>query len=178
MEQKNSSLKRLILFVLLTFAMSVESFFFFISQQRDTLYLAAVSQVLCIFIVGYLFFYNQNGYLRVLFQMICNYIIVVPICICFFTKQMVLYPLLLYVIPIAVNFCLTKNINQLVLLNINSIAVTAFSQKHLFYYGYYEPDCGMSSFLCILGVLDSFMFSIFFMIVKYWLLLSDKTDLS
>lgn len=168
MEQQYSSLKRLILFVLLTFAMSVESFFFFISQQRDTLYLAAVSQVLCIFIVGYLFFYNQNVYLRMLFQMICNYIIVVPICICFFTKQMVLYPLLLYVIPIAVNFCSAKNIDKLVLLNINSIAVTAFSQKHLFYYGYYEPDCGTSALLCMIGVLDTFILSIFFMIVKYW----------
>ena len=103
-------------------------------------------------------------------QLACNYLIIIPKCAWFNSGEMDLYGIILYIIPFIINFLLSTNIKQLVILNINSMTVIGFCQKEeLLHNGginIVETE-GVVTGVTILALFFAYILSIISLILKY-----------
>lgn len=103
-------------------------------------------------------------------QLACNYLIIIPKCVWFNSSEMDLYGIILYIIPFFINFLLSINIKQLVILNINSMMVIGFCQREeLLHNGginIVETE-GVVTGVTLLSLLLAYILSTILLILKY-----------
>lgn len=103
-------------------------------------------------------------------QLACNYLIIIPKCVWFNFGEMDLYGIILYLIPFFINFLLSINIKQLVILNINSMMVIGFCQREeLLHNGginIVETE-GVVTGVTLLSLLLAYILSTILLILKY-----------
>lgn len=170
MENKISLKTELLLYILLSFIMTIDTLCFYCQDEEDILCLAAISHFIIIVIMCN--FISISKKKRIFFwgQLACNYLIIIPKCVWFNSGEMDLYGIILYIIPFFINFLLSINIKQLVILNINSMMVIGFCQREeLLHNGginIVETE-GVVTVVTLLSLVLAYILSTILLILKY-----------
>lgn len=170
MQNKISFKTELLLYILLSFIMTIDTLCFYNQDEEDILCLAAISHFIIIVIMCN--FISISKKKRIFFwgQLACNYFIIIPKCVWFNSGEMDLYGIILYIIPFFINFLLSINIKQLVILNINSMMVIGFCQREeLLHNGginIVETE-GVVTGVTLLSLLLAYILSTILLILKY-----------
>lgn len=170
MENKISFKTELLLYILLSFIMAIDTLCFYSQDEEDILCLAAISHFIIIVIMCN--FISISKKKRIFFwgQLACNYLIIIPKCVWFNSGEMDLYGIILYIIPFFINFLLSINIKQLVILNINSMMVIGFCQREeLLHNGginIVETE-GVVTVVTLLSLVLAYILSTILLILKY-----------
>ena len=103
MENKISFKTELLLYILLSFIMTIDTLCFYSQDEEDILCLAAISHFIIIVIMCN--FISISKKKRIFFwgQLACNYLIIIPKCVWFNSGEMDLYGIILYIIPFFIN---------------------------------------------------------------------------
>lgn len=170
MQNKISFKTELLLYILLSFIMTIDTLCVYNQDEEDILCLAMITRFFTVVIISIFCVITPSKKIFFWGQLVCNYFIIIPKCIWFNFGEMMLYGIILYMIPFLINFFISINIKQLVILNINSITVIGFCQREeLLHNGginIVETE-GVVTVVTLLSLVLAYILSTILLILKY-----------